>query len=85
MKKVVDALYTDPQLERIIARTLANDLDLKKEGLASVEINSYQGAVTLHGKVKSDEQREAILETTVGIEGVREAIDRLSVAANQTA
>ncbi len=76
VKKVIDHLYSDRQIEQDIARALAEDPLLRG---AHVEISSYQGTVTLYGVLESTEQKEAALKLAGGVPGVRRLHDLLEV------
>lgn len=80
VKKVIDHLYSDRQIEQDIARVLANDPLLRG---TRVEINSYQGTVTLYGVLESAEQKEAALKLAGGVPGVRRLHDLLEVNAKE--
>ena len=47
----------------------------------NVDVNTYNGVVQLSGFVHRDEQKAVAAEMTQGIEGVREVINNISIAA----
>ncbi|HEC24332.1 MAG TPA: BON domain-containing protein [Chloroflexi bacterium] len=77
VRKVVDNLTDDSQIEMGVAQALASDSTLKERGIS---VSSYQGAVTLSGKVISEEERRAAIERASEVPGARMVIDRLIVA-----
>jgi osmotically-inducible protein OsmY len=44
-----------------------------------VDVDTFEGAVTLSGRVTTDEERRAALEVARGTEGAREVVDNLNV------
>ncbi len=82
VKKVIDHLYSDTQIEQDVARAFAGDSLLRG---VHVEISSYQGTVTLHGMLESAEQKEAALKLAAGTPGVRRIHDLLEVKAEEKA
>jgi osmotically-inducible protein OsmY len=63
-----------------VAQALAGPTVLGAEE-ASVIVASYQGVVTLSGRVASDQKRMAVIEAAGKVTGVQTVIDNLSMAA----
>ena len=78
VKKVIDNLYQDPQIESEVSRALASDERLTAPPF--VTVRSYRGDVTLSGKIASEEEREAVIAIATGVSGVRTILDDLSIA-----
>jgi osmotically-inducible protein OsmY len=76
VKKVIDRLYDDESLEIAVAQALAADPTLSTIP-SPISVSSYAGAVTLHGKVSSKQERLAAIAVASQIPGVRTVIDRL--------
>lgn len=80
VKKVIDHLCSDMQIEQDMARAFAEDPLLRG---AHVEISSYQGTVTLYGVLESTAQKEAALKLAAGMPGVRRIHDLLEVKTEE--
>lgn len=78
VKEVVDKLHTDTELRVAVARALTADPALTKH---RIFVTTYQGIVTLAGKVSSKEERKNAVKMTSGVEGVRSVAATLIVAA----
>lgn len=78
VKKVVDNLYSDPEIERAIADRLVGESALKGN---TIEVSSYQGVVTLVGGVSDERQRQMAVSLAAATPGVRQVIDRLTMNA----
>ncbi len=78
VKKVIDNLYSDPEIERTVAGRLAGESALKEN---TIEISSYQGVVTLVGEVSDEPQRQLAVSLAAATPGVRQVIDRLTLSA----
>ncbi len=74
--KVVDQLYTDPEIEKAVAKALAADTDIRDE---LIEVHSYEGRVFLVGGVEDETRRAAALALALTVPGVQDVVDRLSV------
>jgi osmotically-inducible protein OsmY len=81
VKKVIDQVANDVEIERTIAWKLANEPVLKNSW-PSITIARYLGTVTLYGKVETDETRQAALDLATRVPGVREVIDELQLSTD---
>lgn len=78
VKKVVDEMVSDPEIETLIARLVAADPELRPRQLS---IASYMGQVTLYGELESEAQREKALAIAASVQGVQKVIDHLTTGA----
>lgn len=76
VKKVIDNLISDPEIENAIAQLLSSIPNLKTY---TVKVTSYMGQVTLYGGVASDEQHEEALALAASVPGVVSVNDRLQI------
>lgn len=74
--KVIDQLYTDPEIEKAVARLLSADPTIRDE---LIEVHSYEGRVFLVGGVEDEAYRAAALVLAHTVPGVQDVVDRLSV------
>jgi len=77
VKRVVDHLRTDPEIERDVAMIVANEETLRS--VPPIIVTSYNGRVTLTGWVDSEEQ---VLKSTTlaeSIAGVITVINHITV------
>ncbi|MGB4677312.1 MAG: BON domain-containing protein [Aggregatilineales bacterium] len=77
VKKVIDNLVTDPEIETEIARLVAADPSIRPR---LFKVSSYMARVTLYGEVESEEERQAILTLARSVAGVRDILDYLTVS-----
>lgn len=76
VKKVIDDLLSDPQIENAIAQIVSNNPDLKTY---TFKVTSYMGQVTLYGGVATEEQRQQALALAASVPGVMAVNDRLQI------
>jgi osmotically-inducible protein OsmY len=81
VKKVIDELYTDPEIENTVAAALVADPGLNG---AAVDVSSYKGSITVYGHMPDVAQREKALAVAVAVPGVRNVIDRLEAAPQES-
>lgn len=79
VKKVIDEVANDIEIERTIAGRLANE-PLLENSWPSITIARYLGTVTLYGKVESEEAHQVALRLAASVSGVQEVIDELQVS-----
>jgi osmotically-inducible protein OsmY len=82
VRKVVDRLYDDEDLRIAVAQALAAAPELH-EVCEPIGVASYQGAITLYGKVGTQEQRRAATRLASGVTGVRHVRDNLAVSTTR--
>lgn len=78
--RVIDRLVDDEDIRIAVAQALADPTALGA-GEAHVIVASYQGVVTLSGRVASDQKRMAAIEAARKVAGVQTVIDNLKAAA----
>lgn len=76
VRKVVDVLLSDPEIEVAIAARIAEHDSFHND---QVEIASYQGRVTLAGEVDDEAERAEVIALAAATPGVRQTIDRLEL------
>jgi osmotically-inducible protein OsmY len=76
--KVIDRMYDDEELKVTVAQTLAADPALQNLP-RPIGVTSYQGAITLYGRVASDEQQAAAVAAASQVAGVRRVTGNLTV------
>jgi osmotically-inducible protein OsmY len=76
VKKVIDALYSDPEIEVAIAARIAEHKSFTND---QVDIASYHGRVTVAGEVDTEEERAEVVALAAAVPGVRQVIDRLEL------
>lgn len=76
VKKVIDELIADPEIENAIAKLVAADPDLRTR---MFKVSSYMGRVTLFGGIASEEQRKPALALAASVPGVQGVMDALTV------
>ncbi len=69
----------DRDLTRKIRRAVVSDKDLSIEA-HNIHISAQDGAVTLTGTVKSDQEKQAIEDKAASIAGAGKVTDELSVS-----
>jgi hyperosmotically inducible periplasmic protein len=69
----------DRELTRKIRRAVVSDKNLSVEA-HNIHISAQDGAVTLIGTVKSDDEKKSIEDKATGIAGAGKVTDQLSVA-----
>ena len=69
----------DRELTRKIRRAVVSDKDLSVEA-HNIHITSQDGAVTLIGTVKSDDEKKAIEDKATEIAGAGKVTDELTVS-----
>lgn len=82
VRKVVDRLYDDEDLRIAVAQALAAAPELR-EAREPIGVASYQGAITLYGKVNTQEERRAATKLASGVRGVRRVLDNLVVSTTR--
>jgi osmotically-inducible protein OsmY len=81
VKKVIDRVANDIQIEMAIAGKLASD-PLLANSWPSITTARYLGTVTLYGKVESEEAHQTALRLAASVPGVREVIDHLQLSTD---
>jgi osmotically-inducible protein OsmY len=76
VKKVIDGLYSDPEIEVAIAARIAEHKSFTND---QVDIASYHGRVTVAGEVDTEEERAEVVALAAAVPGVRQVIDRLEL------
>lgn len=77
VKRVVDSLLTDRELERAVAMVLSSDELLRD--IPPIIINSYNGVVTVSGPAKTQQQIDHALALTAAIDGVQSVVSELTL------
>lgn len=75
VKRVIDSLRTDRDIEQDVAVVLANDEQLRS--IPPIIVNSYNGRVTVSGRANSQEQIDHALSLTEGVDGVQGVVSEL--------
>jgi len=81
VKKVIDQVANDVEIERTIAGKLASE-PLLANSWAFITIARYLGTVTLYGKVESEEAHQTALQLASSVPGVHEVIDGLQLGTD---
>ena len=76
------AAQVDRDLTMTIRRSLADDQSLSTNA-RNVKVNIKNGVVTLHGPVKSEEEKAAVLTKAQHTTGVRRVDDRLEIKSEE--
>lgn len=77
VKKVIDELFTDPEIANAVAEALAAEPGLDS---AAVDVSSYKGHITIYGQVPGEDQHARALAIAAAVPGVQDVLDRLEVA-----
>ncbi len=76
VKKVIDALFSDPEIAVAIAARIAGHESFHND---QVDIASYHGRVMVTGEVDTEEERVEVVALAAAVPGVRQVIDRLEI------
>jgi osmotically-inducible protein OsmY len=76
VKKVIDALFSDPEIEVAVAARIAEHKSFNND---QVDITSYHGRVMVTGEVDTEEERAEVVALAAAVPGVRQVIDRLEL------
>ena len=79
VKKVIDRVTGDTEIEMALAGKLAAEPALKQSWI-NVTLSSYLGTVTLNGQVDSDAAKEAAGRIASQVPGVQDVVNVLTVA-----
>ena len=79
IKRVIDNLMTDPDIEVVIGQALAQEKSLWAAD-NEISVMSYRGNVTLSGKVPTGDAMQKATEIAAKIPGVVNVINRLNVS-----
>lgn len=78
VKKVIDEMISDPEIENLIARLIAADPELRPR---PISVASYMGQVMLYGALENEAQREKLLALAASVQGVQNVTDNLTTRA----
>jgi osmotically-inducible protein OsmY len=76
VKKVIDALFSDPEIAVAIAARIAEHKSFNND---QIDIASYHGRVMVAGEVDTEEERVEVVALAAAVPGVRQVIDRLEI------
>jgi len=79
VKKVIDRVTGDTEIEMALAGKLAAEPALKQSWI-NITLSSYLGTVTLNGQVDSDAAKEAAGRIASQVPGVQDVVNVLTVA-----
>ncbi len=66
----------DAAITALIRKRLAAD---RRVDAAAIDVSTYRGTVTLYGRVASARARQAAIDVSRGVQGVRRVVSKLSL------
>lgn len=79
--QIIDHVYTDPNLERAVAKKLLTDSRTAHIPPGMVQLFGHQGVIVLVGEIATRDDIQAVLDVASSVEGVQEVINRLMPSA----